>query len=107
MSESKNEKAIDELINLIGGNSNIVSLSHCLTRLRFVLNNPSIADIDKIKEIPFVKGCFNNAGQFQIIIGMDVDIYYKIITKKLNLKLKSKDEVKKKTWGFGNASLRI
>lgn len=103
MPEFKNEKAIDELIALIGGNSNIVSLSHCLTRLRFVLDDPSIADIDKIKQIPFVKGCFNNAGQFQVIIGMDVDAYYKIITKKLALAPKSKDEVKseaKRNMGF-------
>lgn len=94
MPSAKDLKAIEELIALIGGKNNIISVSHCLTRLRFVLNDPNIAEIDKIKQIPFVKGCFNNAGQFQVIIGVDVDHYYQILSKHLELETKSKDEVK-------------
>lgn len=103
MSKAIDPTAIDELIVLIGGQHNIVSVSHCLTRLRFVLNDPNIADINKIKNISFVKGCFNNAGQFQVIVGTDVDAYYKLLTNKLNLKIKTKDEIKsdaKKNMGF-------
>lgn len=58
MPSAKDLKAIEELIALIGGKNNIISVSHCLTRLRFVLNDPNIAEIDKIKQIPFVKGVF-------------------------------------------------
>ncbi len=94
MSSAKDLKAIEELIVLIGGKNNIISVSHCLTRLRFVLNDPNLADIDKIKQIPFVKGCFNNAGQFQVIIGIEVESYYKTLSNCLELKTKSKDEVK-------------
>lgn len=103
MSRAKDPTAIDELIALIGGRNNIVSVSHCLTRLRFVLNDTNIADKDKIKEIPFVKGCFNNAGKFQVIIGMDVGDYYKVLMEKLDLQPKTKDEIKndaKQNMGF-------
>lgn len=85
---------IEQIINSVGGEGNISTVSHCLTRLRFVLNNPDIADIEKIKKIPAVKGCFNNAGQFQIIIGTDVDVYYKALTEKINITGSSKEEAK-------------
>ncbi|KFX18020.1 PTS system trehalose(maltose)-specific transporter subunits IIBC [Pectobacterium parvum] len=85
---------IDQIIKLIGGEDNIITVSHCLTRLRFVLNNPETADIEGIKDIPVVKGCFNNAGQFQIIIGTDVDAYYKEMIKKINITGTSKEEAK-------------
>nr|WP_201764579.1 PTS trehalose transporter subunit IIBC [Providencia burhodogranariea] len=94
MPSAKNLAAINELVTLIGGKNNINSVSHCLTRLRFVLNDPNIADMDKIKKLPFVKGCFNNAGQFQVIIGVDVDKYYKILIQQLELEIKSKDDIK-------------
>ncbi len=94
MSIPQDNQAIEELITLVGGSDNVISVSHCLTRLRFVLNDPNLADIDKIKKISFVKGCFNNAGQFQVIVGMDVDIYYKLLIDKLSLKAKSKDDIK-------------
>ncbi|AFI88794.1 PTS system, trehalose-specific IIB component [Pectobacterium parmentieri] len=89
-----NSDVIEQIIKLVGGEGNISTVSHCLTRLRFVLNNPDIADIEKIKEIPVVKGCFNNAGQFQIIIGMDVDVYYKELIEKINITATSKEEAK-------------
>ncbi|WP_368912546.1 PTS trehalose transporter subunit IIBC [Proteus mirabilis] len=94
MSIPQDNQAIEELITLVGGSDNVISVSHCLTRLRFVLNDPNLADIDKIKKMSFVKGCFNNAGQFQVIVGMDVDIYYKLLIDKLSLKAKSKDDIK-------------
>ncbi|AOR63821.1 PTS trehalose transporter subunit IIBC [Pectobacterium wasabiae] len=89
-----NLDVVDQIIKLVGGEENVITVSHCLTRLRFVLNNPDIADIEGIKEIPAVKGCFNNAGQFQIIIGTDVDLYYKKLIEKLKITESSKEEAK-------------
>ncbi|EKT54057.1 PTS trehalose transporter subunit IIBC [Providencia sneebia] len=94
MPSAKDLRTIDELIALIGGKENITSVSHCLTRLRFVLSDPNNADVEKIQQLPFVKGCFNNAGQFQVIIGTNVDHYYNLLIQRLELKAKSKDEVK-------------
>nr|VUD32825.1 PTS system protein [Raoultella sp. NCTC 9187] len=74
-----NQQDIDKLIELVGGRDNIATVSHCITRLRFVLNNPAIARPKEIEQLRMVKGCFTNAGQFQVVIGTDVDDYYKAL----------------------------
>ena len=63
---------IDQLIVLVGGRENIATVSHCITRLRFVLNDPAKANPKAIEELSMVKGCFTNAGQFQVVIGTEV-----------------------------------
>ncbi|MFQ0994318.1 MULTISPECIES: PTS trehalose transporter subunit IIBC [Gilliamella] len=87
-------QSIMQLIELIGGKENIASVTHCLTRLRFALVDPKLADVQAIEELPFVKGCFNNAGQFQVIIGTNVDSYYKALIQQLNLDEASKEQTK-------------
>lgn len=72
----KFEKEARELLQAIGGKENVVAVTHCATRMRFVLGDPSKADVKTIEKIPAVKGTFTNAGQFQIIIGNDVPIFY-------------------------------
>lgn len=73
---SKFTNDIHQLIEYIGGKENIVNVSHCATRLRFVLKDPKKADIDKIEGIKSVKGSFTQAGQFQVIIGNEVSTFY-------------------------------
>lgn len=87
-------EAITKLIDLVGGKENVASVTHCLTRLRFALVDPKAANVDAIEELPFVKGCFNNAGQFQVIIGTNVDSYYKSLIQQLNLDEASKEQTK-------------
>lgn len=82
------------LIELIGGNENIASVSHCLTRLRFVLNDTEKADSKQIETIAMVKGCFTNAGQFQVVIGTEVDEVYKILLQLTGKSEASKDDAK-------------
>ncbi|BET95153.1 PTS trehalose transporter subunit IIBC [Xenorhabdus taiwanensis] len=89
-----NQKDIDNLITLIGGKENIASVSHCITRLRFVLNTPENADAKAIEELPMVKGCFTNAGQFQVVIGTNVDVYYKALLETTGKQSVNKEEVK-------------
>ena len=74
-----NQQDIDKLIELVGGRDNIATVSHCITRLRFVLNNPAIAKPKEIEQLRMVKGCFTNAGQFQVVIGTEVGDYYKAL----------------------------
>ncbi|MCL7680059.1 glucose PTS transporter subunit EIIB, partial [Klebsiella pneumoniae] len=74
-----NQQDIDKLITLVGGRENIATVSHCITRLRFVLNQPSKADPKAIEELPMVKGCFTNAGQFQVVMGTNVGDYYQAL----------------------------
>ncbi|MGC6769291.1 PTS system trehalose-specific EIIBC component [Enterococcus sp. LJL51] len=66
----------EQLLKDIGGKENVAAVSHCATRMRFVLNDPSLADEKAIEDIPSVKGMFTNAGQFQVIIGNDVPLFF-------------------------------
>lgn len=87
-------KDIETLVALIGGRENILSVSHCITRLRFVLNDPSLADPKAIEQIRAVKGCFTNAGQFQVVIGTNVDDYYKALVAYTGIGESNKEETK-------------
>ncbi|WP_102505795.1 PTS trehalose transporter subunit IIBC [Salinivibrio kushneri] len=88
------KKAIDQLVTHIGGKNNIATVSHCLTRLRFVLNDPEKADVAAIEAIPMVKGCFTSAGQFQVVIGTNVDQVYALLEAQTGVEGQSKDEAK-------------
>lgn len=68
------------LLPLVGGKENISAVTHCVTRMRFVLVDPARAQVDKIEEIACVKGTFTQAGQFQVIIGNDVAEFYNDFT---------------------------
>lgn len=83
------------LIELVGGKENIASVSHCLTRLRFVLNDTDKADKKGLEQLSMVKGCFTNAGQFQVVIGTEVDEVYAILIGLSGKEAVSKDEAKK------------
>ncbi|MGR5132996.1 PTS trehalose transporter subunit IIBC [Vibrio alfacsensis] len=85
---------VQRLIELVGGSDNIASVSHCLTRLRFVLNDTDKADIKQLDALPMVKGCFTNAGQFQVVIGTEVDEVYKVLIELSGKSEASKDESK-------------
>lgn len=73
---AKYQADAEKLLKEIGGKENIAAVSHCATRMRFVLNDPKKANEEAIEDIPSVKGMFTNAGQFQVIIGNDVSTFY-------------------------------
>lgn len=83
-----------QLLQYVGGKENIAAVSHCVTRMRFVLNDPSKADIAKIEALKSVKGSFTQAGQFQVIIGTTVAEFYNDFTAVAGVEGVSKDEVK-------------
>ncbi|MDA0134137.1 PTS trehalose transporter subunit IIBC [Vibrio harveyi] len=85
---------VQRLIELVGGSDNIASVSHCLTRLRFVLNDTDKADTKQLDALSMVKGCFTNAGQFQVVIGTEVDEVYKVLIELSGKSESSKDESK-------------
>ncbi|MDT0161332.1 MULTISPECIES: PTS system trehalose-specific EIIBC component [Bacillus] len=84
----------NELLEHIGGRENIAAVTHCVTRMRFVLNDPSKADIEKIESIKLVKGTFTQAGQFQVVIGNEVSSFYNEFTKIAGVEGTSKEEAK-------------
>ena len=69
------------IIEQVGGAPNIVSVTHCMTRLRFVLKDESIVNDAAVKAIDGVVGVMRKGGQYQIIIGNEVSTCYREIQK--------------------------
>ncbi|WP_311487298.1 PTS system trehalose-specific EIIBC component [uncultured Anaerococcus sp.] len=83
-----------KLLEYIGGKENVSAVTHCVTRMRFVLNDPKKADIEKIEEIGIVKGTFTQSGQFQVIIGNEVSDFYNDFVAVSGIEGVSKAQVK-------------
>ncbi|OON85692.1 hypothetical protein BXO88_11440 [Oribacterium sp. C9] len=62
----------NEVIKNIGGADNVKALTHCVTRLRFVLKDTSKADKEKLESIDGVMKVIEAGGQTQVVIGQDV-----------------------------------
>ena len=88
----KFEREAEEIIKLVGGKDNVVSLVHCATRLRFKLKNTSIANKAELEKMNDVLSVVNSGGQYQVVIGNKVSDYFDTITKKLGLKESSSGE---------------
>lgn len=85
---------VDKLIELIGGRDNIATVTHCITRLRFVLNDEARINAKGIEALPMVKANFSTGGQYQVVIGQEVGEYYKILLEKTGLASVDKEQVK-------------
>ena len=90
----KFEQEAKDLLAAIGGKENVTAVTHCATRMRFVLGDDKKADVKTIEAIPAVKGTFTNAGQFQVIIGNDVPIFYNDFTVVSGIEGVSKEAAK-------------
>ncbi len=84
----------EQLLHLVGGRENIAAVSHCMTRMRFVLANPEKADVKAIEALQSVKGSFTQSGQFQVIIGNTVADFYDEFVTVAGVEGVSKDAVK-------------
>lgn len=91
---SKFTEDVKLLLEYIGGKDNIKAVTHCVTRMRFVLIDEKKADVKKIESLKSAKGTFTQAGQFQVIIGNEVSEFYNEFTKIAGIDGVSKDAVK-------------
>ncbi len=91
---AKYQDEVRALLEAIGGKSNISAVSHCMTRMRFVLADEKKADVKQIEEIGCVKGTFTQAGQFQVIIGNDVSTFFNEFTAYAGVEGVSKEAAK-------------
>lgn len=98
----KYRKDAEEMLRLVGGRGNIVAVTHCVTRMRFALADPSKADVPAIEALPAAKGSFTQAGQFQVIIGTDVADFYDDFVAVSGVSEASKADVKKAAVGNQN-----
>ena len=77
----------DQIIIAIGGQDNVKYVTHCVTRLRFVLKNKNLVNQDKINEIDGVLGSTFGAGQFQIIMGKNLSATFTQVVKNYNFEV--------------------
>ncbi len=104
---SKFSEEAKQLLEHIGGKDNISAVSHCVTRMRFVLKDDKKADVKKIRSIKGVKGTFVQAGQFQVIIGNEVTDFYNTFVEVAGVDGVSKDKAKVAAKGNMNFVQRL
>lgn len=75
----------DKILALVGGRENVTGLTHCATRLRFNLKDEEKAQTEALKKTPGVLGVVVSGGQYQIVIGNDVNHVYRPIAEKCSL----------------------
>lgn len=83
------ENLAKQILKNVGGQENVSNLTHCATRLRFNLKDSAKANTEVIKKTKGVMGVVDKGGQYQVIIGNDVNHVYKEIMKIANLEGKT------------------
>ncbi len=76
MAKKNYDELAQDIVRQIGGPENILSLTHCVTRLRFKLADEGKANTEEIKNIKGVMTVVQAGGQYQVVIGNDVDYAY-------------------------------
>lgn len=105
MTQEKATSLAKEIVEKIGGKENIVSLTHCATRLRFKLADESKADKNTVSKIKGVVTAMTSGGQFQIVIGNEVNDVFEAVEKETgisgqSLNIVEKDDLKVKNKGM-------
>lgn len=93
---SKYKSLVEQIVQNVGGKDNIISLTHCVTRLRFRLKDEKKAKDDAIKNLDGVITVMHSAGQYQIVIGNHVGDVYDEACARLNLGKDNRKEDEKK-----------
>ncbi|WP_039987937.1 PTS cellobiose/arbutin/salicin transporter subunit IIBC [Vibrio owensii] len=84
------------VLEKLGGAENVVALTHCMTRLRFLLSDESKIDAEALKGIKGVMGVVHNGDKCQVIIGNNVSYAYKEVMALCNLSSSESSEPEKK-----------
>ena len=87
-----------EVVDAVGGKENIISVTNCMTRLRFVLKDDSIPNKEQVCSVKGVKGVMNQGGQYQVIIGTQVSEVVKFARKEAGISEDGKTEVNKEDY---------
>lgn len=78
-------KTARELVEELGGDANITNVSHCATRLRFILKDEGIVNAAKVAKIPGVITTVSAGGQFQVVIGNHVKDAYGFVIELIHV----------------------
>ena len=79
------------IVRNVGGRDNIISITHCITRLRFELKDESKANTDVLKSTYGIVTVIKSGSQYQIVIGKDVISVYDAVCKVSDMKDKQKN----------------
>ncbi|MGT2716172.1 beta-glucoside-specific PTS transporter subunit IIABC [Streptococcus respiraculi] len=90
------------ILKAVGGEANVASATHCVTRLRLVLKDEELVSDAVVKNIPNVMGVMRKNGQYQVILGNDVANYYQAFVKLGNFGGEQPVSTEKKGSVFGN-----
>ncbi len=85
------------IVKNIGGKENVISLTHCITRLRFKLKDESIANDDVLKNMQGIVTVMKSGGQYQVVIGNHVPEVYADVCELIDIDNLSGDEEPKKS----------
>lgn len=88
----KYELLAKEIVKQIGGEDNVISLTHCITRLRFRLKDEKKANDDVLKGMDGIVTVMKSGGQYQVVIGNHVPVVYEEVMKLLPLEEQSTEE---------------
>ena len=90
-------KLAADIIEKVGGKENVTNLGHCATRLRFSLKDAAKAQTDAIKATQGVVGVVNKGGQYQVIIGNEVNEVYAECVKLLDMAAQPQEDCEEDT----------
>lgn len=85
----KYERLCEDIIKNVGGKENVISVIHCITRLRFSLKDEAKANIDVLKNMDGVMDVIKANGQYQVVIGTHVEDVFDNLVKIGNFNLEA------------------
>ncbi len=103
MSKRKYDELSKTIVNLVGGEKNVATLTHCVTRLRFKLKDESKANEEELKKVQGVLSVVRGNGQFQVVIGNQVENVFNCILSMYQI---NSDQVVSEEVKTGNAFMR-
>ena len=102
---AKYEKLAKDIVRCVGGKENVISLTHCITRLRFKLKDESAADDETLKKMDGVVTVMKSGGQYQVVIGNHVPEVYADVLPLIGQKEETEEQGERKKESLFNRAI--
>ncbi|MFD1900952.1 PTS transporter subunit EIIB [Enterococcus termitis] len=80
----KYQALVEFILKNVGGKDNVLSVTHCMTRLRFTLKDDSLVQKEEIVKSPDVMSAQFASGRFQVVVGTQVAEVFQVVQENLN-----------------------
>ena len=91
----KYQALVSFILEKVGGKENVLSVTHCMTRLRFTLKDDSLVQREEVVKSPDVMSAQFASGRFQVVVGTNVADIFQVVQEQLNGKTVAAEEEKK------------